>query len=101
MIPKPMNPTASAKSATSRRLDPKSLTRPQATARLRRQRLAVEQVAPARAGLPALRARRRVATPLGEEREAHRLARLDLPHDAVPAPAPPRSTRSPAHGVGH
>ena len=58
---------------------------PQATGRLRRQLLAVEQVAPARAGLAAVGAGRRVAAALGEQRVAHRRERLELAHDPVAA----------------
>src|SRR5688572_11457231 len=87
MIPSPMKPmrSRSAMAASSRGLDPQAHARPQATRRLRGQLLAVEQVAPARAGLAPVRAARRVAPALGEQREAHLVERLQLAHDAVAA----------------
>src|SRR5215203_3420121 len=98
MIPNPTNPTGSPKSATSRRLYPQSLAAPQATARLRRQLLAVEQVAPARAGFAAGGARRGVAA-LGQQRELHLLQRLELAHDAVAAALPAGAARTAPDGV--
>src|SRR3954453_11122473 len=85
MMPSPMNPTSSAMPATSRRLDPQPLTRPQATAGLRGQLLAVQEVAPLRARLAAVRAGRRVAAALGEQRVVHLGERLELAHHAVAA----------------
>ena len=67
--------------------------------RLRRQLLAVEQVAPARARLAAVRARRRVAAALGDERVGHVLERLDLAHDAVAAAVLAGAARAAAQRV--
>src|SRR5947208_1128757 len=62
MMPSPTNPTDSlAMAATSRCLDPQTLTGAQATRRIRLELLAVEQVAAALGGLAAGGARRRVA----------------------------------------
>src|SRR5215217_2479798 len=99
MIPSPTNPTGSPKSATSRCFDPQTLTGPQATARLGRQVLAVEQVAAAFAWLASLRARRRVPAPLRQQGEAHVGAGLDLPHHAVAAAEPPGAARAAPDGV--
>src|SRR5215208_2868322 len=99
MIPKPTNATLAAKSATSRRLDPECLAGPQATARLRRQLHAVEQVAPARARRPAGGAGWGVAAALGEQRERHLRPRLELAHDSVAAAPAPRSPGTAPHGV--
>src|SRR5215218_6171157 len=99
MIPNPTNPTGSPKSATSRRLDPQSLAGPQATARLGRQLVAVEQVAPRRPGRAARGAGRGVPAPLGEERELHLLARLELAHDAVAAAVPAGAAGAAPHRV--
>src|SRR5829696_4537067 len=87
MIPSPMKPTplSGAMSATSRGLDPQPLAAPQATGRLRGKLVAVEQVAPRLARLPAGRARRGVPAALGQQRVAHVRERLELPHHAVAA----------------
>src|SRR4051794_17707022 len=101
MIPSPMNPTAScAMSATSRCLDPQPLAAAQATRRLRRQLLAVEQVAARPAGLAAVRAGRRVPAALREQGVAHVVERLELAHDAVAAAVAARAARAPAQRVG-
>src|SRR3954452_22417538 len=85
MIPSPMNPTSSAMSATSRRLDAQLLTGSQATPRLRGRLFAVQQVAPLGARLAACRAGRGVATALGQQRVVHLGQRRELAHDAVAA----------------
>src|SRR5688572_20435144 len=99
MIPSPTNPTGSPKAATSRRLDPQSLTAPQATARLRRELLAVEQVASGRAGGAAAGARRAVPAALGEQRVLHRLEGLQLADDSVAAVVGSRAARPAPDGV--
>src|SRR5215212_6539295 len=99
MIPNPTNPTRSPKAATSRRLDPQPLTGPQGTARLRRQLVAVEQVAPGSAVRSAVGAARGVPAALGEERERHLRARLELAHDAVAAVVPTGAARASPDGV--
>src|SRR5215216_731023 len=99
MIPNPTNPTGSPKATTSRRLDPQPLTGPQATARLRRQRLAVEQVAARGAVRSPRAAARRVPPALGEQRERHLGACLELAHDAVAAAVATRAARAAPHRV--
>src|SRR4051794_20451487 len=94
MMPSPTKPTDSvAMPATSRCLDRQSLPGPQATRRLRRQLVAVEQVAPARPGLAAVRTRRPVAAALGEQRVAHVGERLDLADDPVASAVLPAAAR--------
>src|SRR3954468_24856894 len=101
MIPSPMNPTAwSAMPTTSRRLDPQRLTARQATARLRRQLLAVLEVAAHRSGLAAVRSRRCVAAALGQQRVVHVGERLELADHAVAALVPAAAARSASHRVG-
>src|SRR3954451_3583478 len=101
MIPSPMNPTASrAMPATSRCLDPQPLAGPQATGRLGGELLAVEQVAPPLARLPAVRARRSVPPALREQREVHRRQRLQLADDPVAPAEAPRAARAAADRVG-
>src|SRR5690349_1715069 len=100
MIPSPMNPTAwSAMPTTSRRLDPQRLTARQATARLRRQLLAIDQVAALRAGFAALRSRRSVAAALGEQRVVHVRERLELADHAVAASVASAAARAASHRV--
>src|SRR5215207_4995578 len=100
MMPSPMKPRGSpAMSATSRRLDPQCLAGRETTARLRRQLLAVEEVAAARARPAAGRARRRVAAALREQGEAHGGERLDLPDHAVAAPLRAGAARAAADRV--
>src|SRR5687768_12879129 len=102
MMPSPTKPTESrAMPATSRCLDPQPLTGAQATARLRLQRLAVEQVAPALARPAAGRARRGVAAALGEQGVAHVGERLDLAHHAVAAAVGAVAARAAAQPVLH
>ena len=81
-------------SATSRGLDPQPVAGPEAAGRLRRQLLAVQQVPTRRARLAAVSAGRRVAAPLGDQREAHLVQRLELAHDAVAAAVPPGAARA-------
>src|SRR5215208_2918743 len=101
MMPSPTKPTESlAMPATSRCLDPQPLTRAQATARLRGQLLAVEQVAPAGARLPARGARRGVPAALGEQGAAHLRQGLQLPYDPVAAAVGAFAARAPAQPVG-
>src|SRR5262245_61716478 len=101
MIPSPMNPTArSAMPTTSRRLDPQRLTAGQATARLRGQLLAVDEVAALGARFAALRSRRSVAAALGEQRVVHVRERLQLADHAVAAAVLPGAAGVPAHRVG-
>src|SRR6187200_2619048 len=101
MIPNPMNPTArSAMPTTSRRLDPQRLTARQATARLRRQLLAVDQVAALRAGLAASRSGRSVAAALGEQRVVHVRERLELADHAVAASVSSIAAGAASHRVG-
>src|SRR3954453_12374202 len=86
MMPSPTNPTDSfAMAATSRCLDPQTLTGAQATRRPRLELLAVQQVAAPLTRLTAVGARRRVASTLGEQGVAHVGERLELADDPVAA----------------
>src|SRR4051795_67797 len=86
MMPSPMNPTASsAMPTTSRRLDPQSLAGAQATGRLARDRLAVDEVAPRLRRLAALRPGGRMSAALPYERVMHLGQRLQLAYHAVAA----------------
>src|SRR3954447_8244640 len=86
-------------SSASRGLDPQPLAGPQATAGLRRQLLAVQQVPALGAGLAARGARRRVPAALGEQREAHAGQRLELADHPVAAAWGPRAARAAPDGV--
>src|SRR5918994_4385420 len=100
MMPSPMKPRGSfAMSATSWRLDPKGLTGRETTARLGRELLPIEQVAPAGARPAARRARRGVAPALREQGEVHRGERLELAHHAVAAGLRPGAARAAADRV--
>src|SRR4051812_11009938 len=81
-------------SATSGRLDPQPVSGPEGARRLRRQLLPVQQVPTRRAILAAVRARRRVAAALGDQREAHLGERLQLADDPVATPVLARSARA-------
>src|SRR5947208_8231157 len=73
-------------------LDPQAVAGRQLSLRLRGQRLAVEQVATRRSGLPAVAALGRMTAALADQRVSHRLQGLQLPGDALAAPGSPRAT---------
>src|SRR5215218_11497597 len=89
-------PVRRAVPAATRRLDREPVAGPQLARRLRRQLVAVEQVAPAGAGRAAVGAGRRVAAALGDQRVGHRRLRLELAHDPVAAAVAPRAARATA-----
>src|SRR5437764_891325 len=103
MMPSPMNPTAcSAMPATSRRLDPQSLAGAQATGRLARHLLAVDEVAPRLARLAAVGPGGRMSAALAYERVMHVGQRLQLTYHAVAALVLARAARaSPQRVRGH
>src|ERR1700744_3197076 len=90
-----------AVAAAARRLDAEPLTGIQLTDRLGAELLAVEQIAPARAGLAAVSAGRRMAPSLGDERIVQGRQRLDLAHHAVAASEATRAARVAAQRVLH
>src|SRR5436190_7205658 len=69
-------------------LDPEAVAGLQLALGLRRQRLAIQQVAAGLAVGAAVAPTRRVATALGDQGEPHRRQSLDLSHDPVAAPVP-------------
>src|SRR5690242_10012195 len=95
MIPMPRKATffiscirgrlALAVSAAARRLDSQPVAGLQRARRLRRQLVAVQQVAAGLSRRAAGGARRRMAAALGDQREAHLVERLELTLDAIPA----------------
>src|SRR4051794_18986341 len=103
MMPSPMNPTAcSAMPATSRRLDPQSLAGAQATGRLARHLLAVDEVAARLARLAAVGSGGRMSAALAYERVMQVGQRLQLAYDAVAALVLARAARaSPQRVLGH
>src|SRR5690242_6445254 len=102
MLPSPMNPTASAMPATSRRLDPQSLAGAQATGRLARHLVAIDKVAPWLARLAALRTGGRMSAALAYERVMHVGQRLQLAYHAVAAVVLACAARASPQGIrGH
>src|SRR4051794_33751364 len=88
MMPRPQKATRrslASISATSRCLYPQPVPGIEAAGRLGRQLVPVQQVPTSRARLAAVSARRRVPAPLCDQREAHRLERLELAGHAVAA----------------
>src|ERR1700759_348098 len=90
-----------AEPAAAGRLDPQPLPRVQLADRLRRQLLAVEQVAPAPPGLAAIRARRGMTPAFGDERVVQRREGLDLADHAVATPEPAVAARAATQRVLH
>src|SRR5215208_5020827 len=82
-------------------LNAQAVTRAQPPAVLGGEPLRVQAVLARCARLPAGRARRAVAAPLGEQREAHFGEGLELADDAVAAAVGARSTRFMPARVGH
>src|SRR5438445_7415028 len=91
--------TLATKPATSRRLDRDHVTRGHVEGHLAGQRLAVEDVPARRAGLAAALPLGSVAPTLGDDRQAARFERAELPHDAVSAAMRPRASRAEAQSV--
>src|SRR3954447_2994761 len=83
------------------RVDFELLPAEEASRRLRRELLAVEQVAPAGAVRAAAGARRRVPAALRQQRVRHRLERLDLADHAVAAALRSGAAAAAADRVAH
>src|SRR6185503_17461106 len=97
MMPRPQKATRrslASISATSRCLDPQPVPGLEAAGRFRRQLVPVQQVPTRRARLAAVSAGRGVPAPLGDQREAHRLERLELARNAVAAALPAGAARA-------
>src|SRR3954452_19191877 len=85
--------------ATAGRLYPQPVAGLQGARRLRRQLVAVQQVAAGLARLAAVRAGRRVAAALGDQRVAHLVECLQLAHHPVAAAELAVTARPPPHRV--
>ena len=77
-------------------LDPQALAGRERAGRLGLDRPAVEQIDADGPVLPAVGAARRVTAALGDQRELHRLERLELADDAVAAAVSPGAARAAA-----
>src|SRR5829696_3421651 len=78
-------------------LDPETIALRELPFGLRGNWFAVDEVAPRCAVLAAFSAARGVPAPLADQREAHRLDRLQLAHDPVPTAVSPAAAASPSH----
>src|SRR4051812_11484347 len=81
--------------ASARRFDPQTIARAELSGRLAGQVRTVEEVDAARTVGASVSAARRVAPPLGDQREPHRRQRLDLADEPVAA-APPAAAAAAA-----